>query len=58
MTERERMEWGFFLDEEDEYAFDSMCLDCDADCKQSFRVKVMYCPYYKRLTKDRKKKVR
>lgn len=58
MTERERREWEFFIDENDEYGFDSMCLDCDADCKQSFRVKVQYCPYYKRLTKARNKKVR
>jgi hypothetical protein len=58
LTEREKREWAFFLDENDEYSFADMCLDCDAECKQSFRTKVMYCPYYKKLTKERKKKAR
>ena len=56
MTEKEKKEWEFFLNDEGDMVYDNMCLDCDADCKQSFRVSVRYCPYYKKYKKERKVK--
>ena len=58
MTEREKIFWAFFLDENGEFSYDKKCEDCDMPCKQSFRVQVYYCPYYKKLLKERKKVIR
>ena len=56
MTEREKKEMEFFIDEAGELAYEDKCLDCDADCKQSFRVSVRYCPYYKKFKKEKREK--
>lgn len=53
MTEREKKEMEFFIDEDGELAYDDKCRDCDSSCKQSFRVSVRYCPYYKTYKKER-----
>ena len=58
MTERGKIFWAFFLDENGEFAYDEKCGDCDMPCKQSFRVQVYYCPYHKKLLKERKKVIR
>ena len=58
MTEREKQEWAFFLDDDGELSFCETCLDCDKDCKQSFRVIDVHCPYYEMLKKDRQRERR
>ena len=44
MTECQKREWAYFLDDNEEIAYCSTCLECDRDCKQSFRVVDIYCP--------------
>jgi hypothetical protein len=58
MTEWQEQMWGFFLDDNKEFAYCNTCLDCDRDCKQSFRVIGIYCPYYEALKKERAKERR
>ena len=58
MTERQKREWAFFHDDNRELAYCSTCQDCDRDCKQSFRVIGIYCPYYESLKKERAKERR
>ena len=47
----------FFLDDNMKPSYFRICQDCDRSCKQSFRVIDVYCPYYERLKKERRKKV-
>lgn len=53
MTEWQKREWAYFLDDNEEIAYCSTCLVCDRDCKQSFRVVDIYCPYYEAIRKER-----
>lgn len=45
----------FFKDENGEIKYNETCLKCPKSCKQSFRIKVVSCPYLKEL-KNKKKK--
>ena len=62
MTEWQERLWAFFLDDNGELSYCELCNGCDRDCKQSFRVIGIYCPYQARLKKEReaekRKKVR
>ena len=58
MTEWQEREWAFFLDDNREFAYCELCLDCDRECKQSFRVIRIYCPYYEMIKKERKRERR
>ena len=58
MTERQKREWALFRDDNRVLAYCSACQDCDRDCKQSFRVIGIYCPYYESLKKERAKERR
>lgn len=53
MTEWQKREWAYFLDDNEEITYCSTCLECDRDCKQSFRVVDIYCPYYEAIRKER-----
>jgi hypothetical protein len=52
MTEWQKREWAFFLDESMELAYCEICQGCDKECKQSFRVVGIYCPYYETIKKE------
>lgn len=41
-----RLEWAFFLGENGRRQYNKVCLGCAHDCKQSFRVILIACPYY------------
>lgn len=41
-------EWQFFRTKNNRISYHRKCLGCVHDCKQSFRVKVIYCPRYKK----------
>ena len=58
MTEWQKREWAFFLDDAMELAYCDTCLDCDRECKQSFRITGIYCPYYEMLKKERSRERR
>ena len=36
--------WAFFTNKDGEIEFNRVCMKCDAECKQSFRSVLMYCP--------------
>ena len=57
MTEDNKRKRAFFLDDDRKPSYFMICLDCDRSCKQSFRVIDIYCPYYEKLKKERRKKV-
>ncbi len=58
MTDWQEREWAFFLNDNMELAYCDACLDCDRDCKQSFRVINIYCPYYEMIRNERKRERR
>ena len=53
MTEWQEKEWAYFLDDSKDLAYCDTCLDCDRECKQSFRVISIYCPYHEMIVKER-----
>ena len=40
------LEWSLFLSEKGRRKYNEVCRRCVRDCKQSFRVSVVVCPYY------------
>lgn len=58
MTEWQKREWAYFLDDNEEFAYCDICRECDRDCKQSFRVIGIYCPYNEMIKKERSKERR
>ena len=62
MTDWQKRLWQFYLDENGNISYCELCSACGRDCKQSFRVKGIYCPYQAMLKKERdaerRKKVR
>ena len=56
MTEWQEREWAYFLDDNQEFVYCEICLDCDRECKQSFRVVGIYCPYHEMVRKERSRK--
>ena len=45
MTEWQERLWEFFLGDDGKLSYCDLCNGCDRDCKQSFRVIGIYCPY-------------
>lgn len=43
-----RLEWSLFLSEKGRRKYNKVCDRCVHRCKQSFRVTLLDCPYYKR----------
>ena len=41
-------EWQFFRTKNGKISYHKKCLGCVHDCKQSYRVKAIYCPRYKK----------
>ena len=39
------------MDDNEKLAYCEICRSCDRECKQSFRVVSIYCPYYE-ITHD------
>ena len=50
--------WEFFLDDDEGISYCSLCTECDRDCKQSFRIVGIYCPYQESIRKERMKEKR
>ena len=40
----EQEEWAFFLDGYDRMQYCEQCVPCTHACKQSFRIRRLYCP--------------
>ncbi len=51
MSKKRKEEWGLFLNERNRITYNKLCLQCQRDCKQSFRVLVVDCPKFKRKEK-------
>lgn len=47
MPQKDKQEWGIFLNERGRKAYNELCRKCAHSCKQSFRVAVIACPSYK-----------
>lgn len=41
-----RLEWAFFLGENDRRQYNKTCLGCAHGCKQSFQTVLVACPHY------------
>ena len=48
MSKKRKMEWALFLSDYNRIKYNKLCLKCRNDCKQSFRVKVIQCPQFRR----------
>ena len=46
-SQRWKLEWSFFLDDNGRRKYLAQCRRCVYGCKQSFRVKKLVCPLYK-----------
>ncbi|MDR2673162.1 MAG: hypothetical protein LBC35_07815 [Coriobacteriales bacterium] len=44
MAKRLKTLWAFFIEGDNRRHYNSFCLGCRLDCKQSFRVEVVSCP--------------
>ena len=53
MSNRDKEEMNFFLDEHGRIRYAERCRQCERDCKQSFRAVIVQCPEYN--SKRRKK---
>jgi len=40
--------WQFFRTKNNRISYHKKCLGCVHNCKQSYRVKAIYCPRYKK----------
>lgn len=56
MSQKRKMEWDYFLNEQNQITYNELCLRCQNDCKQSFRCLVIYCPKY--VKKEQKHETR
>jgi hypothetical protein len=48
-----KLEWSFFLDSDGRRKYNDLCRRCTSPCKQSFRVEIVACPFYKSKRIDR-----
>lgn len=46
MSKKQKEEMAFFLDERGRINYHEKCRQCVRECKQSYRVKGIYCPLY------------
>ena len=58
MTEKNPGMWSFFREGKGARKYHSTCTECDRDCKQSFRIIDLYCPYQEMLKKEKMKERR
>ena len=47
LSKKKKFEDQLFLNDKNRYSFNEKCKKCKNKCKQSFRVKVVYCPNFK-----------
>jgi len=40
----ERAIWENFINDDGEIEFNSTCVSCEGECKQSYKFEIMYCP--------------
>ena len=45
-SQKWKLEWSFFLDEDGRRKYNAQCRRCMRDCKQSFRAVIVRCPSY------------
>ena len=51
LTKKFKREWDFFIHPKTGFVTcNQKCLRCINDCKQSYRVKIVVCPFYERKT--------
>lgn len=48
MSKKDKEENAFFLNDRGRFQYNEQCRKCEKDCKQSFRVLEIYCPFYAR----------
>lgn len=46
MSKKRKEEMAFFLDERGRISYHEKCRQCVRECKQSYKVKGIYCPMY------------
>lgn len=46
MTDKEKRYWAYFLNSKGKIEYYPLCKSCRNLCKQSFRIKGIYCPKY------------
>ena len=49
LTKKRKQELIIFLDSNDRICYNTLCLKCSLECKQSFRATVAKCPRFKKL---------
>lgn len=47
MSKTRKGELSFFLNDRGRIEYCRLCNQCEKDCKQSFKIKGIYCPVYK-----------
>ena len=50
-----KLEWSFFLGSDGRRKYNDLCRRCVQPCKQSFRAKIVACPFYASKRTDRAK---
>ena len=61
LSKKAKQEWDFFINPETgRRIYNSLCLKCKNNCKQSYKATVIYCPKYKakrsvKIIKSRRK---
>lgn len=47
MTDEEKEDWAFFINEKGEIQYNTKCTKCPRKCKQSYRINKLKCPKIK-----------
>lgn len=47
MSKKDKEEYQIFLDDRGRMSYNKQCRNCVRECKQSYRVDIVYCPIYK-----------
>lgn len=56
-SQKWKLEWSFFLDEDGRRKYNAQCRRCIRQCKQSFRAEIVACPFYFSKRSDREENV-
>ena len=51
MSKKRKEEWALFLNDRNRITYNKLCVQCEHECKQSFRATVIYCPKYSKKEK-------
>ena len=46
MSEKRKLEWSFFLNDQNRITYNEKCRRCIHPCKQSFRAEIVRCPKF------------